>query len=249
MMQLMLGIPLWIGLLAIALSFILAAIAVRAYGETDVSPVGTMGHATQIVFGALAPGETFPNVLTAGITAGCANTATDMMQDLKAGYLLGSTPRKQVYAEFLGVLVGTLVAVPVFNALTSAYGLGTEALPAPAAVIWSGMAKLLSGGFTGLPPFSMYAIGSGTALGILLALLGNGRFKKYIPSPLGIGIGIVIPVFYTSIIFLGSLAGAILSKLFPKWSEDSLLPVASGAIAGEALLGVLVAVLRVSGVL
>ena len=50
-------IPIWLSLIAILLSFLLASIAVRAYGETDISPVGTMGHATQIVFGALAPGK------------------------------------------------------------------------------------------------------------------------------------------------------------------------------------------------
>ncbi|HTY58079.1 MAG TPA: OPT family oligopeptide transporter, partial [Bacteroidota bacterium] len=159
LMQVLLGIALWMGVVAIILSFFLAAVAVRAYGETDVSPVGTMGHTTQIVFGAAAPGQVTANLLTAGVTAGAANTAVDMMQDLKAGYLLGSTPWKQVIAQSLGVLVGTLVAVPVFNALVAAYGLGSEALPAPAAVLWSGMARLLSQGFSALPPYAGYAIG------------------------------------------------------------------------------------------
>ena len=248
-MQLMIGIPFWMGIVAIVLSFLLAAVAVRAYGETDVSPVGTMGHTTQIVFGALAPGQLLPNVMTAGVTAGCANTAVDMMQDLKAGHLLGSTPWKQVAAQFLGILVGTLVAVPVFNALVGAYGLGTDALPAPAAVIWSGMAKLLSQGLSAVPPYAWIAIVVGTVLGVLLGIPVSGKWKKYLPSALGVGIGIVIPVVYTSIMFLGSLLGAILGKFFPAWKENSLLYVACGAIAGEALLGVFIAGLRLLGVL
>jgi OPT family oligopeptide transporter len=207
-----------------------------------------MGHTTQIVFGALAPGQMLPNLMTAGITAGCANTAVDMMQDLKAGHLLGSTPWKQVVAQIIGIFVGTLVAVPVFNTLVNAYGLGTEALPAPAAVIWSGMAKLLSQGFSTLPAYAGYAIAAGIVFGVLLGLPARGQWKKYLPSPLGIGIGIVIPVAYTSIIFIGSLVGVIVEKISPNWSRDSLLYVASGLIAGEALLSVVIAVLRVTGI-
>ena len=242
-------IPIWLSLLAILLSFLLASIAVRAYGETDISPIGTMGHATQIVFGALAPGQTLPNIMTAGITAGCANTAVDMMQDLKTGYLLGSTPRKQVYAQCIGVVVGALVAVPVFHAVVGAYGLGTQSLPAPAAVLWSGMAKLLSQGFVNLPQYAWAAILGGTVLGLVLAILENTRWKNYTPSPLGIGIGIVVPAFFTITIFAGSLVGIVISRLYAKWTEETLVPVASGGIAGEAILGVVIAALTVFGVL
>ena len=248
-MLLVFQIPIWLSLLAILLSFLLASIAVRAYGETDISPVGTMGHATQIVFGALAPGQTLPNIMTAGITAGCANTAVDMMQDLKTGYLLGSTPRRQVYAQCIGVLVGALVAVPVFQRVIGAYGLGTQSLPAPAAVLWSGMAKLLSQGFANLPQYALAAILGGTALGLVLAILENTRWKKYTPSPLGIGIGIVVPAFFTITIFAGALVGIVISRLYPKWTEESLVPVASGGIAGEAILGVVIAALTVFGIL
>lgn len=248
-MDVTLAIPFWMGIVAIALSFVLAVIAVRAYGETDISPIGTMGHTTQILFGGIAPGQTLTNVMTAGVTAGCANTAVTMMQDLKAGYLLGSTPRKLVYAQFIGICVGSVVAVPVFYALVGAYGLGSEALPAPAAILWSGVAKLLSQGLSGLPGYSWLALLAGSIIGILLGFLESGRWRRYVPSPLGIGIGLVVPALFTITVFIGSLAGVVLSRLFPKWTEDSLLPLASGFIAGEAILGVVIAALMVSGVL
>lgn len=248
-MDMTLAIPFWMGIVAIVLSFVLAVIAVRAYGETDISPIGTMGHTTQILFGGIAPGQTLTNVMTAGVTAGCANTAVTMMQDLKAGYLLGSTPRKLVYAQFIGVCVGSVVAVPVFYALVGAYGLGSELLPAPAAILWSGMAKLLSQGFSTLPGYSWLALLAGSVIGISLGFLESGRWKKYVPSPLGMGIGLVVPALFTITVFIGSVAGVILSRLFPKWTDDSLLPLASGCIAGEAILGVVIAVLMVSGIL
>ncbi len=248
-MDLFFQVPFWMGVVALILSFLLASIAVRAYGETDISPIGTMGHTTQILFGGLAPGQILTNVMTAGITSGCANSAVDVMQDLKAGFLLGSTPRKQIYAQFIGTLVGAIVAVPVFNALVSAYGLGSEALPAPAAVLWSGMAKLLSHGFETLPPYAGYAIAAGMGLGVLLTLLETGRWKKYTPSPMGIGIGIVVPAFFTITIFAGSLVGRGLGRLFRNWKEEYALPVASGAIAGEAIVGVIIAALTVLAIL
>lgn len=247
--DIMFQVPFWMGVLAIVMSFILALIAVRAYGETDISPIGPMGHATQIIFGGIAPGQTQTNLMTAGITAECANTAVDMMQDMKAGYLLGSTPRKQVYAQFIGVLVGTVVAVPIFSALVAAYGLGSQTLPAPAAILWSGMANLLSQGFTALPHHAWIAALAGTLLGIVLALLETTRWKRYIPSPLGVGIGIVVPAFYTVTIFVGSIAGVLLSRFFPKWTEEYLVPTASGGIAGEGLLGVTIAALTVLSIL
>ena len=248
-MDLTFDIPFWMGLVALVLSFLLAAIAVRAYGETDISPIGTMGHATQIVFGGLAPGQTMTNVLTAGITAGSANTAVDMMQDLKAGHLLGSSPRKQIYAQFIGVFVGSLVAVPVFSVMVNAYGLGSEKLPAPAAVLWSGMAKLLSNGFADLPPYAWIAILSGSVLGVILALLENTRWKKYTPSPLGIGIGIVVPTFYCVTIFVGTVIGMILEHVAPEWAERRIVPLASGGIGGEAIMAVIIIALSLVGIL
>ena len=248
-MDMMFSIPFWMGMIAVVLAFALAVIAVRAYGETDISPIGTMGHTTQILFGGIAPGQTLTNVMAAGVTAGCANTAVTMMQDLKAGYLLGSTPRKLVYAQFIGVCVGSVVAVPVFHALVGAYGRGSQSLPAPAAILWSGMAKFLSQGVSSLPEYAWLALLTGSALGIVLGVLESGRWKKYVPSPLGMGIGLVVPALYTITVFIGSLAGVVLSRFFPKWTEDSLLPLASGFIAGEAILGVVIAVLMVSGVL
>jgi len=83
----------------------------------------------------------------------------------------------------------------------------------------------------------------------VLTIRKNTRWKKYTPSPLGIGIGIVAPAFFTVTVFAGWLAGIVISRLFAKWMEESLVPVASGMIAGEAILGVVIAALTVFGVL
>jgi len=248
-MQFALQIPVWMGLLAIVLSFVFATVAIRAYGETDINPVGTMGHSTQILYGALAPGKTLTNLMAGGVTAGCADTAADMMQDLKTGYLLGATPRKQTYAQFLGVVVGAVVAVLIFLVVTEAYGVATEIMPAPAAVLWSGMAKVLSEGISALPEYTLVGVLGGAILGILLTILENTKWGQFIPSPYAMGIAVVVPAFFSLSMFLGSMVKLLLKKRFPKWIETYSTPIAAGGIAGEATIGVLIAILIVSGLL
>ena len=110
-------IPIYMGLSAIAFSFILAMIAVRAAGETDINPVGAMGHVTQIAYGALFGCTPRSNLGASGVTAAGASEAGDMMQDLKTGYLVGATPKRQVYIQLFGVFIGSIMAVLLLNLL------------------------------------------------------------------------------------------------------------------------------------
>ncbi|MEO8398975.1 MAG: oligopeptide transporter, OPT family [Ignavibacteriaceae bacterium] len=242
-------IPFWMSLLAIFLSYFLAVIAIRAYGETDINPIGAVGHATQIFYGIIAPGKIIVNVMAAGITASGADQSADLMQDLKTGYLLGATPKKQAYAQFIGAAVGSIVAVPIFLAVTNAYGIGTEILPAPSAVLWKGLAELLSQGLASLPNYAFAGILSGAIIGIILALSEKTKAKKYLPSPIGMGIGIIVPAFFSVTIFLGSLLSYFFSKKFSEKSNAYSISIASGAIAGESITGVIIAFLSAFGVM
>ncbi|MBD3165478.1 OPT family oligopeptide transporter, partial [bacterium] len=112
--MLIFDMPLWMGLLAVIMSFFLALVACRVAGETDVTPVGAMGKVTQLFYGAIARGQTNINLMAACITAGVADSASDLLIDLKSGYVLGANPRKQFLAQFSGIFVGTLVTVPLF---------------------------------------------------------------------------------------------------------------------------------------
>ncbi len=241
-------IQIWITLIAIPISFILTSVAVRTYGETNVNPAGPMGWTTQITFGALAPGKTMANVIGGGVSAQTSNSAGDMMGDLKTGYLLGATPRRQTYAQFLGVIIGTCVALPVFYLLTSTYTLGNAELPAPAGVSWSGLAEVLTRGFQALPQHSTIGIVAGLCAGILLTMGGTSKMTRLIPSPIGIGIAMILPAIIFIPIFLGSMAAVILKKIFPQWWEDYSMPLASGLIAGEAVIAIIIMVLRSTGV-
>ena len=89
MAKLTFGMPLWQSTVAVLLTFVLALVACRVTGETDTTPIGAMGKVTQLIFGALSPGNMNVNLMSANITAGAAASAADLLTDLKSGYLLG----------------------------------------------------------------------------------------------------------------------------------------------------------------
>jgi len=246
-MQTMFQIPIWMTLLAVVVAYLFSILAVRAYGETDMNPVGAMGYATQMIYGAVAPGNMMTCVTTAGITASGANQSADMMQDFKTGYLLGATPRRQTYAQLAGAAVGSIVAVPIFFALTGAYGIGTDNMPAPSAVSWSGMAQLFSKGFAALPPYTLFGIIGGLIVGILLTFFEKSKLRRFVPSPYGLGIAMILPADFSIMIFLGAMVKLLLDKRFPKWMEDYSISLASGLIVGESIIGVVISVLAVMG--
>ncbi|MGH7730637.1 MAG: OPT family oligopeptide transporter, partial [Candidatus Eiseniibacteriota bacterium] len=126
-------IQVWMGIIAVLMTFLLVVVAARSTGETDITPTGPLSKITQLTFGALAPGNITTNLMTANITAGSCSHAGDLLTDLKSGYLLGAKPRQQFIAQFFGVLAGALVVIPVFFLLVpNASGLGTDQWPAPA---------------------------------------------------------------------------------------------------------------------
>ena len=234
-------IPWYMGILAVLLTFLLSIVAARATGETDITPIGAMGKITQLTFGVVAPSNPTTNLMTAAITSGAASHAADLLTDLKSGYLLGGNPRKQTISQLFGVIAGTLVCVPVYMVIADPAKLGTKELPAPAAKVWEGVAKMLSEGLDKLPAYSLQAMLVAVVIGAVLACLEEFAPRKYrwlIPSPTGLGIAGVVPAFNSISMFIGALLAWWLSKSNPKVDEQYTVPVSSGLIAGESLMGV-----------
>ncbi|MBZ0264584.1 OPT/YSL family transporter [bacterium] len=236
------GMALWMAMLAVVMSFFLALVACRTTGETDTTPVGAMGKVTQLAYGAIAPKQTNTNLMAACITAGVADSASDLLIDLKSGYVLGANPRKQFLAQFSGIFIGTAVTVPAFYLLVpDASALGTDQWPAPAAQVWASVAKLLANGFESLHPTAQMALVIGGLVGILLVLLPMwlpDKAKKWVPSPMGIGLAFTFHFWYSLSMFLGGLIAWIISKKSSATDKTFTVPVASGLIAGESLMGI-----------
>jgi OPT family oligopeptide transporter len=238
----------WMGVIAVLATFLLVVVAARATGETDITPVGPLSKITQLTFGAIKPGDVTVNLMTANISAGATSHAGDLLTDLKSGYLLGANPRQQFFAQFFGVLAGGLIVVPVYFILIKDVSmLGTEKWPAPAALVWRGVAELLSKGVGSLHPTARIGLAVGGALGIILPVLEMlfPKHKKFIPSATGVGLAFTINGFNTISMFIGALAALVLSKRAPKIHEQYTVAVSSGIIAGESLMGVFIALLTI----
>jgi len=245
------GVAWWVGLLAIPVAFVLSAIAMRSMGETDIAPAGSMGSVTQIFYGLIHPGHVGTNLLTGGVSTGAAGEASYMMVDLKAGHLLGSTPRRLAYAQYLGIVAGALLAAPIFLLFLNAYGIGTEEMPAPGALAWSGLAQMMAGGADALPRGAGVAFLAAIGLGLLLT--ANDTFelvpKRFTPSAMGLGLAMLLPAFYSVTMFLGAMLLLLVHRRWPQGAQRYGALVAAGAIAGEGFGGLLIAILLFGGVM
>jgi OPT family oligopeptide transporter len=244
---------LWMGFVAIALSFVLSLVAARATGETDTTPVGAMGKITQLTYGILAPSNMITNLMTASVTAGIAGSAADLCTVQKTGHLLGANPRKLFLAILVGIFAGSLVIVPAFYLIIpTADVLGSDMWPAPSAQVWATVARLLGSGLDALHPLAKLGMFVGGLAGIFIPAIEMTipvKYRKFVPSATGLGLAFVIPFFNSLSMFIGALIALIMEKYLPVQSEKYVVATASGIIAGESLLGVFIAILSVTGVL
>jgi putative OPT family oligopeptide transporter len=253
----LLGLGLWLiptfqlsllaALLAVGFTFVFVVVSARMVGlvGSTSQPVSGMTITALLSISLIlaAAGHTGPPGIGAAITCGavvCIAIALsgDMSQDLKTGALLGATPRYLQLGEILGVCVTALRAGWVLFLLHQAYTLGSEALPAPQAKL---MATLVDGVMRGELPWALMLLGGGLAL--TAELVG-------IPS-LAFAIGLYLPITTTASLILGGFVswwtqtGNVNEDA--QYSERATL-FASGLIAGDALMGIGIAGLVVSGV-
>lgn len=239
-------IPPWLSIIAVILSSVLAMIAVRSTGETDINPIGGMGKVTQLVYGGLAPGQITTNLMSAAITSAGASQAGDMMQDLKTGHLLGASPRKQLVAQLMGVTIGIIVCVPIYILFQNRYTLGGEEYPAPAAFAWKSMAEVLSVGLEALPAHAIPAVVGGLLFGALIPILKKVFGWNWLPSGLAMGIAFIVPAYYSISMFMGAVLLALWQKVDRAAAGALAFAVASGLIAGDGIMGVIIPIVEVS---
>ena len=242
----------YMGLLAVGMTFFLAAVAARAGAEIGINPIGALGKVTQLTYGVIAPGNISANLMTAGITAGAAASCSDTIGNLKVGHMVGANPRRQFIGQLFGVLAGALLAVPAYFVLVpDANALGGEKFPAPSALVWMGVAKVLSQGLGTLPRSAVTAMIIAFAVGVAIVIIDRifPKARPYTPSPAALGIALTIPAYTSFAMFLGAFIVWILERKAPKWNSTYTIPIASGCIAGESIMGVILAVLMALGLM
>jgi putative OPT family oligopeptide transporter len=199
---------------------------------------------------AVEPGTTQALVayalIVTGIVFGVATISNDNLQDLKTGQLVGATPWKQQVALLIGVVFGSLVVPPVLNLLggtlgfAGAPGAGPNALAAPQAALISALAKGVLGG-----NLNWAMIGYGAIAGVVVIVVDEalGRAGKMRLPPLGVGLGVYLPM----AVVLPVSIGAVVGWSYDRWARGTRDPeraermgvlTATGMIVGESLWGV-----------
>jgi uncharacterized oligopeptide transporter (OPT) family protein len=245
-------IPLHFGALAVFLTFFLALVACRATGDTDITPIGAMGKIMQLTYGVLIPQNYVANLMTASITSSASGEAADLLNDLKSGYLLGAHPRRQFVAQFLGIFTGTAASVlgyfllvPDATVLTGRGGAPPQ-FAAPGAQQMRAVAELFRVGVGNLHPMAREGIAIGLLVGTALAITEwlFPRAKRWLPSATGLGLGMLLP-FATSLSFvLGAGLAWVFERIDKRQADRFVIPISSGVIAGESIVGVIVAALN-----
>ena len=241
------GIPIWLSLIAVLLSLPLMLVGLRVLGETNWGPISAMSNMMQAIFAFISPGNVPVNMSSSGLTGTIAVTSEALMQDFKAGQLIGSNSRNLTIAQLIAAPVGSIATALIYPLLRNKFGIGPEGLSSPISVKWAGFAELLTQGFKALPPGCLVGLLIGIAVGILLTLLAE-KYAAYVPSPSAMGIGMLLPAAVLMTFVLGGVAQLIWSRTSSKSEEDFRIPLASGLIAGEALLAVVQAILAAVGI-
>ena len=165
-------IPLRLTLLALFLALFLSVMGVRALGETDLNPVSGISKLTQLVFAFAVPrgdkNAVIINLIAGALSESGALQAGDLMQDLKAGHLLGAAPNAQFYGQIIGSAVGAVVSAAVYKLYTHVYTIPGGLFEVPTAYVWVFTARLVTG--QGLPPkVAEWALGSALIFAVFTA--------------------------------------------------------------------------------
>lgn len=241
------GIEWWLGLLAIPMVFVFTLIAVTSTGLTAITPGGALAKLTQISYSFLAPGNIPTNLMTAGITTEVSLNASNLLMDIKPGYMLGGKPRHQAIGHILGVFAGGLVAVPVFYYIFHGdISLFTsDKMPLPGANIWKAVAEVLTKGLSSLHPTAQFAALVGAVLGIVFEICNQKTRGKFPLSGVSMGLGFVLRFSDTWLMALGTLFFWFCRRNYkdPKSFGNRAFvnnqeTIAAGVIAGGSIIGI-----------
>jgi len=250
---LLFDIRLSMALLAIPLAVLLATVAARVVGETGIPPIGAIGKVSQLSFGVADPGNAVTNLMTANIAGGAAGQSADLLNDFRAGHGIGASPSRQAIAQAFGILTGSIVGVAVYLALIPdpAGQLLSPEWPAPAVATWKAVAEVLSRGLDTLPDTAKLAMAAGACAGLVAGLLEcllPRPAQHLLPSATAMGLAFVIPASMSLTMFAGALLAWVFTRFFSRHAGRFVITVAAGLIAGESVVGVVSALLRMSGI-
>jgi OPT family oligopeptide transporter len=248
------GVPWLLAFISLPLIFVLTVICANSMALTSWTPTGSLAKITQFTMGAIDRTNPASNLIPAGMTAEIAANASNLLSDIKPGYMLGAKPRQQAIGHVIGVFSGALFCVPLFfllflppdaNGVRSTATILSEQFAMPGALQWKGVAELITKGVNALPYSAVVSmiVAAACAAAIEIAkIMTKGRFPL---SAVAIGLGTVLPPEAT----LAMWAGAMMfwwmgrrhrapgTKGHQVW-VDGYESICAGLISGSALVGI-----------
>ncbi len=262
------GVSWVLGALAIPLIIVLTLIASSSTALTGITPTGSLSKIPQFIFGAAAPKHPATNLMTGVMCVEVASNASNLLMDIKPGYMLGAKPRQQAIGHMIGIMAGALASTPLFFVLfLSDYDAGKAAADAehvqkimapeggqfsfPSAVQWKGVSDLVTSLFGGgegklLTTSIAWSMGIAAGVGLVMEVVRIFSRGKFPISPLAIGLGVLVPPESTMAMFAGAMFFWVMGRMFAEKKEsrgkllwiDTQEPICAGLIAGAALVGI-----------
>ena len=269
--QIWFGVPWWLGAASIPLILLLALIAASSTALTGITPSSSLSKIPQFIVGAIEPRTPAPNLMTAVMSAEVASNASNLLMDIKPGYMLGAKPRQQAIGHGIGIVAGALAATPLYfllfgldryvpgGAVSVQDTMVSDKFAFPGAVQWKGVSDLVTtifGGGSGqvlLTKSIIWSIAIAATAALVMEIVRVRTRNRFPLSPLAIGLGVVVPPESSLMMFLGSLMFWIAARISGKRREsagfrlwvDSQEAICAGLIAGAALIGIADILVRV----
>ena len=255
------GVPWLLAFISLPLIFVLSIICANSMALTSWTPTGALSKITQFSMGAIDRANPASNLIPAGMTGEIAANASNLLSDIKPGYMLGAKPRQQAVGHVIGVFAGALCCVPLFfllflppdaNGVRSTATIVSDQFGMPSALQWKGVAELIAKGVSSLPQSAVISmvVAALVAVAIEVAkIMTKGRFPL---SAVAIGLGVVLPPEATFAMWVGAMMFWWMGRRNKEpgtrghtvWVEG-YESICAGLISGAALVGIGNAILNV----
>lgn len=255
------GVPLYLSLLSLPLILILTVICVNSMALTSWTPTSSLSKITQFTIGAIDRTNPASNLITGGMTAEIAVNASNLLSDIKPGYMLGAKPRQQAIGHCIGIVSGAIAATPLYfllflppdaNGVRSTASILSDQFPMPNALQWKGVAELIARGLSSLPPSAIVSVIVAAAFAAFIEIMTIIRKKPFPLSSVSIGLGVILPPDACIAMWIGAMIfwwqGRRHAKPGTKGHRmwvGGAEPICAGLISGAALVGIANALVNV----
>jgi uncharacterized oligopeptide transporter (OPT) family protein len=228
---------------------------------TSWTPTSSLSKITQFTIGAIDRTNPASNLIAGGMTAEIASNASNLLSDIKPGYMLGAKPRQQAIGHCIGIISGAIAATPLYfllflppdaTGVRSTATILSDQFPMPNALQWKGVAELIARGFSSLPPSAIVSIIVAASFAAFIEIMTIVRKKPFPLSSVSIGLGVILPPDACFAMWIGAMIFWWQGRRYPepetkghrRWVTGAE-PICAGLISGAALVGIANALVNV----